>query len=326
MDSGSENPRVSKRRFQPRQPKKPSPSTIPPISNTEAEAEAEEENKRAARLISKRIGTGPRKPKAETKASSSEVTFQPNFSSLRSFGVPKEDDTHGSDDSLPAASSVDNLPAVSSADNFPAAPSATAQKDEEEEVHNLVTRTEGSYVEPWDLENSYYPTVLPLRKPYSGDPELLDQEEFGEVAEHHVCGESSINAAKELGLTTKVVEQSEKQMFFFKIPDSLPIMKQKTGGNTKRGAASENISKRDNPFEGLPEGHMGKMLVYKSGAVKMKLGDVLFDVSPGPDTKFASDVAAIDTKRKHCCRIGSSPKLVTVTPDIESDSDTETRK
>ena len=29
----------------------------------------------------------------------------------------------------------------------------------------------------------------------------------------------------------------------------------------------------------LPGGYMGKMLVYKSGKVKMKLGDAMFDVS-----------------------------------------------
>lgn len=33
-------------------------------------------------------------------------------------------------------------------------------------------------------------------------------------------------------------------------------------------------------LEDLSEGKLGKMLVYKSGAVKLKLGDVLFDVSP----------------------------------------------
>lgn len=30
----------------------------------------------------------------------------------------------------------------------------------------------------------------------------------------------------------------------------------------------------------MPGGYMGKMLVYKSGAVKLKLGETLFDVSP----------------------------------------------
>lgn len=37
--------------------------------------------------------------------------------------------------------------------------------------------------------------------------------------------------------------------------------------------------KKNEHLEDLPAGHMGKMLVYKSGAVKLKLGDILYDVS-----------------------------------------------
>lgn len=35
-------------------------------------------------------------------------------------------------------------------------------------------------------------------------------------------------------------------------------------------------------LDDLPAGFMGKMLVYKSGAIKMKLGDAIFDVSTPP--------------------------------------------
>lgn len=63
-------------------------------------------------------------------------------------------------------------------------------------------------------------------------------------------------------------------MLLFKIPDCLPVTKQPTGAIAKR-----SLSERSSPFEGLPEGFMGKMLVYKSGTVKLKLGDVLYDVS-----------------------------------------------
>ncbi|ESQ54787.1 hypothetical protein EUTSA_v10025722mg [Eutrema salsugineum] len=323
MDSGSQVPRKSKRRFQPRPP---TPSLRPIAPDSKNEAETEEENKKAARQIAKRLGIGQRRPKPETKASSSAVAFQPNLSSLsiRSFGDPKEDDKHVSD--VNPSSSATILPAVVSAGVLPAVSSATTQKDGEE-VHKLVTRAEKDYVEPWDYKNSYYPTVLPLRKPFSGDPELRDQEEFGDVAKHLDYDESTINSAEELGLTS--YQHCKKQMFFFKIPDCLPVTKQVTGANTKR-SVSENSSKRNNPFEGLPEGFMGKMLVYKSGAVKLKLGDVLFDVSPGPNAKFHSDVAAIDNKGRNYCRIGSSAKLVTVTPDVESllkpASDMETHK
>ncbi|XP_019086923.1 PREDICTED: uncharacterized protein LOC104720126 [Camelina sativa] len=206
-------------------------------------------------------------------------------------------------------------------------PPAIIAREDEDEVHDLVTRNEDGYVEPWDYRNSYYPTVLPLRNPNSGDPELLDQEEFGELAKHREYDEN-INSAEELGLTS--VQHCKKQMFFFKFPDRLPVMKQSTGKNTKRSISSESSSIRSNPFEGLPEGFMGKMLVYKSGNVKLKLGDVLFDVSPGPNAKFHNDVAAINTRGRNCCGIGSSAKLVTVTPDVESllntASDMETHK
>lgn len=37
--------------------------------------------------------------------------------------------------------------------------------------------------------------------------------------------------------------------------------------------------KKNEHLEDLPAGHMGKMLVYKSGAIKLKLGDILYDVS-----------------------------------------------
>jgi DNA-directed RNA polymerase III subunit RPC4 len=157
--------------------------------------------------------------------------------------------------------------------------------------------------------------------------ELLDQEEFGEVAKNRDYDENTINSAEELGLTS--VQHSKKQMFIFKIPDCLPVVKQTTGATTKR-SVREYSSGISNPFEGLPEGFMGKMLVYKSGAVKLKVGDALFDVSPGPGTKIPNDVVAIDIKGRNCSRIGSSAKFVTVTPDVESllnpASDMETQK
>lgn len=49
---------------------------------------------------------------------------------------------------------------------------------------------------------------------------------------------------------------------------------------------SSTISRRHNnttnkvcSLQELPAGSMGKMLVYKSGAIKLKLGDILYDVS-----------------------------------------------
>lgn len=70
-------------------------------------------------------------------------------------------------------------------------------------------------------------------------------------------------------------------------------------------------------MEELPQGYMGKMLVYKSGKVKLKLGETLFDVSRGPgQCDFPEDVAVINRNAEQCCVIGKIEKQAVVTPDI----------
>lgn len=101
-------------------------------------------------------------------------------------------------------------------------------------------------------------------------------------------------------------------MLFFKFPSNLPISRRTTSSSIREtvsskgkeiaddiprisgtstgikgkeiAGSSKNLtsqypSKEGCGLEELPDGYMGKMLVYKSGAVKLKLGDILYDVS-----------------------------------------------
>ncbi|XP_019458392.1 PREDICTED: LOW QUALITY PROTEIN: uncharacterized protein LOC109358553 [Lupinus angustifolius] len=179
---------------------------------------------------------------------------------------------------------------------------------------------EKDYKEPWDYY-SYYPTTLPeeVRRPYAGNPETLDEEEFGEAAESRTYDENSSNPAMELGL---LEENPEKSMFLIQLPASLPIFKGSAGGedaneNSKPSKGSKNATKPCKLNE-LPSGIMGKMLVYKSGKIKMKLGDTLYDVSPGMNCMFSQEAVAVNTAQKHCCTIGEIGNHVTVTPDIDA--------
>lgn len=74
-------------------------------------------------------------------------------------------------------------------------------------------------------------------------------------------------------------------MLFLQLPPTVPMIKQ-TGstaghevGSSSMSAGSATPVKNKCGIEDLPAGLMGKMLVYKSGAVKLKLGDTLYDVS-----------------------------------------------
>jgi DNA-directed RNA polymerase III subunit RPC4 len=85
----------------------------------------------------------------------------------------------------------------------------------------------------------------------------------------------------------------EPQLLFFQLPHSLPLRRQAdlvaeadTDTNVDVRAKSEGGTRKRKQYPNhgcklreLPGGVVGKMLVYKSGKVKMKLGDAHFDVS-----------------------------------------------
>lgn len=159
------------------------------------------------------------------------------------------------------------------------------------------------YQEPWNYYSNY-PVTLPLRRPYSGNPETLDEEEFGELSSYD---ETTINPALDLGL---MEENSEPKLLFLQLPKTIPTKKQ---SSSSTGPAEKACGLND-----LQAGFMGKMLVYKSGKVKLKLGDTLYDVTPGSDCGFAQEVVAINVKEKQCCSVGELNKRAVVTPDVDS--------
>ncbi len=59
------------------------------------------------------------------------------------------------------------------------------------------------------------------------------------------------------------------------------------------------------------------MLVFESGAVKMQLGEVLFDVLPGTDSAFRQEIAVMGTESQACVFLGAVQQRAVVTPDIE---------
>lgn len=173
------------------------------------------------------------------------------------------------------------------------------------------------YKEPWNYY-SYYPSTLPLRRPYSGNPNLLDEQEFGQV---FAFDETMSNPALELGL---MEEGSEPRMMFLQLPMTIPAMKRAAGAAGQSSTSDSNPSSSANPMikacglRDLPAGAMGKMVVYKSGAVKLKLGETLYDVNPGSDCIFSQDVVTINAKEKNCCAVGELQKRAILTPDVDS--------
>lgn len=74
-------------------------------------------------------------------------------------------------------------------------------------------------------------------------------------------------------------------MFFLQLPPTVPMIKRSSAADGREVTDSSGppgdvrTVKKTYPLDELPAGFMGKMLVYKSGAIKLKLGDMLYDVS-----------------------------------------------
>ncbi|KDO49941.1 hypothetical protein CISIN_1g0205542mg, partial [Citrus sinensis] len=256
-----------------------------------------------------------RRPKVEKK--SSQVAFGAGDSSspsIKSFGPRREVSSAKGTESEIIDSTSDERQIV----NFSP---ATAREDRSAPISSDASSTQKikeDYKEPWNYD-TYYPTTLPWRKPNSGDP-VLDQEEFGENTRNSEYDENSVNSAADLGLLD---ESENRKLFFFQLPKKLPLDKRPASTKGKEKAeSSKPLGRTDAPkdldLSKLPGGYMGKMLVYKSGAVKFKLGDTLFDVSAGSDCSFAQDLVVIDVKDKTCCVLGQLDKLAVVSPDIDS--------
>ncbi|CAH9121623.1 unnamed protein product [Cuscuta epithymum] len=201
-----------------------------------------------------------------------------------------------------------------------------------------MTKKKREYKEPWDYKNSYYPITLPLRRPYAGDPEILDEAEFGEATRNKKYDESKSHASSELGLE----DGDEPRLIFFQLPNNLPlgrrdmgvqfktptakgkeVVEAPTSAKGKEKVENQTAGQRSSTDKGcslkeLPSGHMGKMLVYKSGAVKMKLGGILYDVSPGTQISCPQHVVAINTMDKSCSKVGDVESRAVVTPDIDA--------
>lgn len=72
-----------------------------------------------------------------------------------------------------------------------------------------------------------------------------------------------------------------------------------------------------NPME-LPDGKIGRLLIYESGKVQLRMGDMLFNVDQGSSCKFAQDVAVVCPKESEIMYLGPVNARAVVTPDVDA--------
>ena len=130
---------------------------------------------------------------------------------------------------------------------------------------------------------------------------------------------------------------SETDIMLFQLPSKLPIpmpidsgqsaryLREKTIEDAKSSSATvDSVHSQNDYFSDEPSTlrdvtpmKLGKLLFFRSGRIKMRIGDVLFDVTPGASIKTRQEVACVDMDSKQCAIMGKVSQRVVVTPDLD---------
>ncbi|KAI8824389.1 RNA polymerase III RPC4-domain-containing protein [Fimicolochytrium jonesii] len=133
-------------------------------------------------------------------------------------------------------------------------------------------------------------------------------------------------------------EPDTTKVLFFQFPSILPKFQDTSamviGGDSAPVAPAKSAKRRPSKDDGAvkmedgasgnvkphqgPDGRAGRLVIYKSGKMKIRMGDILFDVTPGSQPGFLQQIVAVDTSQPACYILGKVAKRFVCTPDVES--------
>jgi hypothetical protein len=147
-----------------------------------------------------------------------------------------------------------------------------------------------------DLRNPLHPIVLPLQAPLTSGAKPPPPEQALLNAFMDSDGDA---------FDTLMVVQ---------LPSALPSVRA-----ALPAAPPSDVPKpaaQHNSMALLPSGHIGKLYVLKSGKMKMKIGEIMFDVSAGTRSSFLQEGVVIDPVSKQMLFLGEIEHRIVVSPDI----------
>lgn len=97
------------------------------------------------------------------------------------------------------------------------------------------------------------------------------------------------------------------------------------GGKKKNGSTTNGVQIQEqqiidaqpSTFKQIPSGKIGKIKVYESGKVKMHIGDVVFDITPGIPRTCRQEVVGISEVKKKIVVLGHVVHSVVCVPDLD---------
>lgn len=131
----------------------------------------------------------------------------------------------------------------------------------------------------------------------------------------------------------ELLDSRQSQIFLMQLPDTLPCEEDGTDspeklapGEPKEQPGDSSLStpatkSSSSSLKNMEEGQVGKLIRYKSGKIKLLLGESYFDLNMGMETGFLQDLMSINTNREersgNMINLGAIQAKLTATPDWE---------
>ncbi|XP_053694717.1 DNA-directed RNA polymerase III subunit RPC4 [Sabethes cyaneus] len=122
-------------------------------------------------------------------------------------------------------------------------------------------------------------------------------------------------------------QADQSNFFLLQLPDALPG---RTDNDPKKSSESQTTENTGNQngldpprctVRELEEGYVGKVLRYRSGKVKLLLGNTMFDLTLGMDSGFLQELVSINTNTSE--RSGNIIDLATIKAKLNASPDWE---
>ncbi|KAI8093130.1 RNA polymerase III RPC4-domain-containing protein [Halteromyces radiatus] len=139
---------------------------------------------------------------------------------------------------------------------------------------------------------------------------------------------------------SQVVSVADDELLFFQLPGIVPSFtlpledEQMTDIKTDDDKPNKGKEKEQLPVAAqmatlkekmanmdladMPDGQIGKLMVYKSGKMKLKIGNILLDVDQGMRSSFLENLMSVNTENKKAVELGHIVQKFTCIPNMDA--------
>jgi hypothetical protein len=132
---------------------------------------------------------------------------------------------------------------------------------------------------------------------------------------------------------------ADDELLFFQLPAVVPMFKKPAGDEddemkdvkdeeevdkvkAQLPLAAQKVSMEEQmaamDLSDMPQGQIGKLVVLKSGKMKLKLGNVLLDIEQGMRSSFLENVMSVNTDTKKAVELGHIVQKFTCVPNMNA--------